>query len=72
MIGVLTPHLMANTAAAAALARSAGVGPEEIRAAIQNFKLDAHRIELVAEAGDVRWIDDSKATNPHAANASLA
>jgi UDP-N-acetylmuramoylalanine--D-glutamate ligase len=71
-IGVLTPHLMANAAAATALARSAGVEPTDIREAIRNFKLDAHRIELVAEANGVRWIDDSKATNPHAADASLA
>ena len=71
-IGVLTPHLMANVAAATAIARSAGVDPADIREAIKNFKLDAHRIELVAEASGVRWIDDSKATNPHAANASLA
>lgn len=71
-IGVLTPHLMANTAAAAAMARSAGVEPAGIRDAIRNFRLDAHRIELVAEANGIRWIDDSKATNPHAANASLA
>jgi UDP-N-acetylmuramoylalanine--D-glutamate ligase len=71
-IGVLTPHLMANAAAATALARSAGVGPADIREAIRNFRLDAHRIELVAEANGVRWIDDSKATNPHAADASLA
>ena len=71
-IGLLTPHLMANTAAAAAMARSAGVDPGDIRDAIRNFRLDAHRIELVAEANGVRWIDDSKATNPHAAAASLA
>jgi UDP-N-acetylmuramoylalanine--D-glutamate ligase len=71
-IGVMTPHLMANVAAAAAMARSAGVEPESIREAIRNFRLDAHRIELVAEVDGVRWIDDSKATNPHAANASLA
>jgi UDP-N-acetylmuramoylalanine--D-glutamate ligase len=71
-IGVLTPHLMANAAAATGLARSAGVEPEHIREAIRNFRLDGHRIELVAEANGVRWIDDSKATNPHAANASLA
>ena len=71
-IGVMTPHLMANVAAAAAMARSAGVEPDRIREAIRNFRLDAHRIELVAEANGVRWIDDSKATNPHAANASLA
>lgn len=71
-IGVMTPHLMANVAAAAAMARSAGVEPDRIRHAIRNFKLDAHRIELVAESDGIRWIDDSKATNPHAANASLA
>jgi UDP-N-acetylmuramoylalanine--D-glutamate ligase len=71
-IGVMTPHLMANVAAAAAMARSAGVEPDRIREAIRNFRLDAHRIELVAKADGVRWIDDSKATNPHAANASLA
>jgi UDP-N-acetylmuramoylalanine--D-glutamate ligase len=71
-IGVLTPHLMANAAAATAMARSAGVEASAIRRAIRNFRLDAHRIELVAEADGIRWIDDSKATNPHAADASLA
>jgi UDP-N-acetylmuramoylalanine--D-glutamate ligase len=71
-IGVMTPHLMANVAAATAMARSAGVEPDRIREAIREFRLDAHRIELVAESDGIRWIDDSKATNPHAANASLA
>ncbi|MEY4367311.1 MAG: hypothetical protein RLZ28_726 [Actinomycetota bacterium] len=71
-IGVITPHLLANVAAATALARAAGVEPFAIREAIRNFKLDAHRIELVGEWGGIRWFDDSKATNPHAAAASLA
>ncbi len=70
-IGVLTPHLMANAAAATALARSYGVPPEDIKTALINFRLDAHRIELVAEHDQIRWVDDSKATNPHAAAASL-
>lgn len=70
-IGVLTPHLMANAAAATALARSYGVSPEAIKAALVEFRLDAHRIELVAEQDEIRWVDDSKATNPHAAAASL-
>jgi UDP-N-acetylmuramoylalanine--D-glutamate ligase len=70
-IGVLTPHLMANAAAATALARSYGVDPAEIKTALLKFRLDAHRIELVAEQGGIRWVDDSKATNPHAAAASL-
>jgi UDP-N-acetylmuramoylalanine--D-glutamate ligase len=70
-IGVLTPHLMANAAAATALARSYGVAPEDIRTALRNFKLDAHRIELIAQRDGISFIDDSKATNPHAAAASL-
>ena len=71
-IGVVTPHLMANAAAAACLARAIGVSAEQISDAIRNFKMDAHRIELVCEANGVTWYDDSKATNPHAAAASLA
>jgi UDP-N-acetylmuramoylalanine--D-glutamate ligase len=71
-IGVITPHLLANVAAATALARAAGVEPFAIREAIRAFRLDAHRIELVGEWGGIRWFDDSKATNPHAAAASLA
>ena len=39
---------------------------------MNNFKLDAHRIELVAEASGIRYVDDSKATNPHAADAALS
>lgn len=70
-IGVLTPHLMANAAAATALARSYGVETADVKTALLNFRLDAHRIELVAEHDGVRWVDDSKATNPHAAAASL-
>lgn len=71
-IGVVTPHLMANAAAAACLARAIGVSAEQVSEAIRNFKMDAHRIELVCEANGISWYDDSKATNPHAAAASLA
>lgn len=70
-IGVLTSHLLANLAAATALARAVGVAPANIRNAIRSFKLDGHRIELIADEAGVRWFDDSKATNPHAAAASL-
>lgn len=70
-IGVLTPHLMANAAAASALARAYGVEPGDIRNALIEFRLDAHRMQLVAEKNNIRWVDDSKATNPHAAAASL-
>jgi UDP-N-acetylmuramoylalanine--D-glutamate ligase len=71
-IGVVTPHLLANVAAASAMARSIGVTADEIKSAIRNFRMDAHRIEAVAYAHEVAWFDDSKATNPHAAAASLA
>lgn len=70
--GLSAPHVVANILAAAALARSLGVAPENIRDALQRFRLDPHRIEVVAVAGGVTWVDDSKATNPHAAASSLA
>ncbi len=71
-IGVLTPHLMANIAAASALVRSLGISAEAVREGIRTFKLDRHRIEVVLDRDGIMWIDDSKATNPHAAAASLA
>ncbi|GAB3796266.1 UDP-N-acetylmuramoyl-L-alanine--D-glutamate ligase [Humibacter antri] len=69
--GLGAPHVVANILAASALARSFGVPTDVIRNALQTFRLDRHRIEVVAEHGGVTWIDDSKATNPHAADASL-
>jgi len=71
-ISIVSPHLMANIAAAAALARSVGIAPNEIAQALQNFKLDAHRIELIKNENGISWVDDSKATNPHAAAAALS
>ena len=65
------PHFVANALAAAALARSHGVSQEAVRAGLRSFRPDGHRIAQVAEADAVTWIDDSKATNPHAAMSSL-
>ncbi|WP_029145131.1 UDP-N-acetylmuramoyl-L-alanine--D-glutamate ligase [Microbacterium luticocti] len=70
--GLAAPHVVANALAAAALARSLEVSPAAIRDALLGFRLDAHRIEVVAVADGVTWVDDSKATNPHAASSSLA
>jgi UDP-N-acetylmuramoylalanine--D-glutamate ligase len=64
-------HNVSNTLAAAGIARSVGVAHPAIRSAIQAFRPGRHRIELVGERNGVRWINDSKATNPHAAAASL-
>ena len=65
------PHNVANALAAAGLARSIGISHESIRLALQKFKLGRHRIEIVFSSVEVNWINDSKATNPHAAAASL-
>ena len=70
--GLAAPHVVANVLAAAALARALGVPPTAIAAALEHFRLDPHRIEVVAVAGGITWVDDSKATNPHAAASSLA
>lgn len=70
-LGLAVPHVVANILAASAFARSYDVPVGVIHDALATFRLDAHRIETVAVAGGIRWIDDSKATNPHAAEASL-
>lgn len=70
-IGPVTDQLRQNVAAATAMVRALDVAPALIRAAIRSFKLAAHRAQLVAEVAGVRYIDDSKATNAHAAAASI-
>lgn len=68
----LAPHVVQNALAAAALALAHGVPPEAVAAGLRDYRPGAHRIATVAEADGVRWVDDSKATNAHAASASLA
>ncbi|WP_236257389.1 UDP-N-acetylmuramoyl-L-alanine--D-glutamate ligase [Streptomyces hygroscopicus] len=65
------PHNIANALAAAALARSFGVPPAAVRDGLRAFRPDPHRVEHVADVGGVAYVDDSKATNTHAAEASL-
>ena len=65
------PHSVSNALAASGLALSAGVSHEAIRSAIAAFTPGRHRIEKVLEKNGINWIDDSKATNPHAASASI-
>jgi UDP-N-acetylmuramoylalanine--D-glutamate ligase len=65
------PHNVANALAAATLARSFGVEGAAVRDGLRSFALDRHRIEQVAVLDGVTYVDDSKATNPHAALASL-
>jgi UDP-N-acetylmuramoylalanine--D-glutamate ligase len=66
------PHNVANALAAAALARAHGVPADAVRRGLLGYVPDPHRIAHVARVGDIDYVDDSKATNPHAAAASLA
>ncbi len=66
------PHNTVNALAAAALARAAGVPVEAVAHGLAGFTGGAHRNVRVATIDGVDWVDDSKATNPHAAGASLA
>jgi UDP-N-acetylmuramoylalanine--D-glutamate ligase len=65
------PTGVANALAAAALAGSVGVRPDEVAAGLRAFQPGPHRGAVVATRRGVRYVDDSKATNPHAAAAAL-
>ncbi len=64
-------HNVSNAMAAAALAKAIGIGAEAITAGLSAFIFDQHRLQVVGESKGVTWIDDSKATNPHAALAAI-
>ena len=64
-------HNVANALAAAALARARGVPAEAVGVGLREFRPGAHRTVEVAEIAGVRYVNDSKATNPHAAAGSL-
>ncbi|MQA05977.1 MAG: UDP-N-acetylmuramoyl-L-alanine--D-glutamate ligase [Streptosporangiales bacterium] len=66
------PHNVANALAAAALARAHGVPADAVAAGLHAFTPEPHRMAVVAEAGGVTFVDDSKGTNPHAVAAALA
>ena len=65
------PTHLTNLAMAAALALWMGAEPSAVARAAIEYRPGSHRREIVLEAGGVSWIDDSKATNPHAAISSI-
>jgi UDP-N-acetylmuramoylalanine--D-glutamate ligase len=65
------PHNVSNALAAAALARAHGVSPEAVLKGLREYQPAPHRAVEVAEVAGVRYVNDSKATNPHAAAGSL-
>lgn len=69
--GAVPPYLVFNALCAAALARAVGVEADAVHRGLREFSLDAHRTAFVGRVGDVTWVDDSKATNAHAAIAAF-
>ena len=65
------PHNIENAVAAAALTRSFGVPAQAVRDGLRALEEAPHKIQTVAVHDGITWVDDSKATNPHAADAAL-
>ncbi|CCA91683.1 MULTISPECIES: UDP-N-acetylmuramoyl-L-alanine--D-glutamate ligase [unclassified Novosphingobium] len=66
------PHNLQNAAVAVAIVEALGIKPEQWKRAMRNFRGLPHRMERVAEADGVFYINDSKATNPASAAPALA
>jgi len=65
------PHNVSNAMAAAGLALAIGIPHPQVKLGIANFELDKHRLQTVLAQDGITWVNDSKATNPHAATAAL-
>ncbi|MFZ4516162.1 MAG: UDP-N-acetylmuramoyl-L-alanine--D-glutamate ligase [Acidimicrobiia bacterium] len=65
------PHDVANLLAVVAATHDLGVSFDVIAGVARNFAKLPHRLEWICEAGGVQFVDDSKATNPHAAIAAI-
>ncbi len=65
------PHNVSNAMAAAGLALTIEIPHPKVKSGIANFKLDKHRLQTVLKQDGIDWVNDSKATNPHAATAAL-
>jgi UDP-N-acetylmuramoylalanine--D-glutamate ligase len=65
-------HMISNVLCAAVVASAAGCGPEAIKAGVRSWQPAAHQMNEVAVIGGIRFIDDSKATNPDSAIADVS
>jgi UDP-N-acetylmuramoylalanine--D-glutamate ligase len=70
-LGVRGPHNVANVSAAVGAALATGAAADGLAAPLAAYRPGGHRLAVVAERGGVTYVDDSKATNPHAAAAAL-
>jgi UDP-N-acetylmuramoylalanine--D-glutamate ligase len=71
-VSVPGAHNLDNAAAAALLALAIGATPDQVQDGFGQLRALPHRMQIVADAGDVWWIDDSKATNVDAARVGIA
>lgn len=71
-LAVEDPVYQTDVALAGAAALAMGADPDAVAEVVRNFAPGAHRRQVVFEGAGVRWVDDSKATNPHAALAAIA
>ncbi|GAA0472651.1 UDP-N-acetylmuramoyl-L-alanine--D-glutamate ligase [Parasphingorhabdus litoris] len=65
------PHNLQNAIAAVAAAEALGIQEHQWRPALESFKGLPHRMELMAEADGVLFVNDSKATNPASTGPAL-
>ena len=65
------PHVLLDALAAAALARAHGVPAHAVRDGLRAYRMGAHRAQHLATVDGIGYVDDTKATNPAAAAASL-
>jgi UDP-N-acetylmuramoylalanine--D-glutamate ligase len=70
-VSLFGAHNVLNVLAATAIGRAAGVAPADIAAAVREFTAVPHRLQVVLDAGEVLWVNDSKATNVDAATRAL-
>lgn len=70
--GLPGAHNHQNACAAYCAARAVGIAPKVIEAAFHTFAGLPHRSQTIAEAGGVRYVNDSKATNVDSAAKALA
>jgi len=66
------PSFLFDLVAAATIATVVGATPQGIAHVLATFTPDKHRRQTIATIDGVTWVDDSKATNPHAAVAAAA
>ena len=72
IVGLPGAHNHQNACAAYAVARSLGLSPRMIEAGLRSYPGLPHRSQIIAEAGGVTYVNDSKATNVDSAAKALS